>query len=99
MTRECVVCGSEFTPKRKDQVTCSDSDCKRIRYSEVVLAWKRKNREKVNDYNKKWIKKHRAKLKAEKELQQKRKNFTADGYAERQKQKSLELAGRVRTTL
>lgn len=96
MTRECCICGTEFEPKRKDQVTCSDPDCKKIRYSEVVLAWKRKNREKVNDYNKKWIKEHRAKLKEEKA---KKRDLVADGYAERQMADSLAKAGKVRTEL
>lgn len=95
MTRRCCVCGCEFEPKRKDSVTCSNKDCRQAHYREGVALWKEKHYDRVLESNRNWIKKNRAKKKAEKELRLSRQNFTAEGYAERQKQRTLELAGRV----
>ena len=37
---KCVICKEQFTPRDKRQVTCSDSDCKRL-YQNMVRQMKR----------------------------------------------------------
>ena len=95
MTRKCCICGKEYEPMRKDQVTCTDSDCRKAHYKEVSALWKEEHYDRVLEQNRKWAKKNRARRKAEKEARLTRQNFEAESYAERQKQKTLELAGRV----
>lgn len=100
MIKQCCVCGREFEAKRNYDIVCSDPDCRSARYKEVVARWKQEHYDKVLESNRRCAKRRREREKAKKEAEaMTRKEITADGYAERQIQKSLELAGRVRTTL
>ena len=99
MSKVCCVCGREFEPKRKDQVTCADEDCRKAHYREVEMRWKKNHYDKVLEQNRNWMKKQRARKKAEKEARLARQNFVADGYAERQMAKTLAMVGKVRTEL
>jgi hypothetical protein len=47
---ECIICGNEYTKKRKDQVTCGDPKCKKMRVTQTNRAWRKKN----PDYQKKY---------------------------------------------
>lgn len=100
MTKRCEICGQPFEASNSRRKTCGDIDCQRIRHAEYLKEYMRKRRatqrDQVNDYNRKWMREYRAKLKAEdKERSEKANSFTADGYAERQKAKTLQMAGRV----
>lgn len=100
MIKNCCVCGREFDAKRKTDIVCSDPDCRNARYREVVAKWKQEHYDKVLESNRRCAKRRREREKAQKEAEAMTgKEIIADGYAERQMQKSLELAGKVRTTL
>lgn len=91
MIKECCICGRMFDAQGKDK-TCS-KECRKIMKREWTRAYReRKGRE----YNKEWMRDYRK----EKSLPEtKEDTLVGLGYAERQMQKSLELAGKVRTTL
>lgn len=100
MIKKCCVCGKEFNAKRNYDVVCNDPDCKDARYREVTAQWKESHYERVKEINRNYMKRRREREKAEREAKARQaRGFVADGYAERQKQKSLELAGKVRTSL
>ena len=98
MTKQCCICGCEFEPHRKNQIVCPDEDCRRAYRLEYLRRYNKERREHqrkaVNEYNRKWMADYRARKKAE-EVEQIEGVFPADGYAERQKQRTLELIGRV----
>lgn len=95
----CVVCGKEFIPGRKSQVTCTDKECQRIHHNEYARAYaadKRKNdRKRVNEYNREWMNRSRAKKRAEKARRNEVAPKEAASYADKQKAKTLELVGRI----
>lgn len=100
MIKQCVVCGKSFQTNRDRQVTCGDLDCQYARHMEYLTEYSRKrrktHRQEINDYNREWMRKYRAKQKAEAERRTKQINsFECDGYADRQKAKTLALAGKV----
>ena len=93
MTKRCCVCGIEFEADKKSRVTCNSAECKRIHKKEYTREYgKRRRQEKrkeVNEYNRLWMQKKREKEEAI------RQGITADGYAERQIERTLALAGKV----
>lgn len=90
MTKECCICGCEFTPRMKTQITCGDPDCKRIRHLEYMSEYGYRNRAKHREYNREWMR--RARQVRGDDLP---KDGSADNYAERQKQKTLAMVGGV----
>ncbi len=104
MTKQCIVCGKPFEPKNRRQLMCSAA-CQRERNK-----WRCKKYNDAHGYDPdKYAKAlgvtrreyFRLKRKQYRKTEGKPEyhDFEADGYAERQKQKTLALAGRVRTTL
>ena len=93
MTKRCCVCGIEFEADKKSRVTCNSAECRRIHKKEYTREYdKRRRQEKrkeVNEYNRLWMQKKREKEEAI------RQGITADGYAERQIERTLALAGKV----
>lgn len=91
MIKQCCVCGRQFDAQGKDK-TCS-KECRKV----MKRIWARAYRErKGREYNKEWMREYRK----ERNLSEhKEDTLIGLNYAERQKQKSLELAGKVRTTL
>lgn len=91
MIKQCCVCGRRFDAQGKDK-TCS-KECRKV----MKRRWMREYRErKGRAYNRDWMHEYRK----ERNLPEvKEDTIVGLGYAERQKQKSLELAGKVRTTL
>lgn len=104
MTKNCMVCGRAFETNRPKQVTCGDTDCKRIyhnEYQRIYLANRRKEkRSEINEYNRQWMRDYRTRKRlqkaAEEKERQSRQNFTAEGYAERQMQKTLAVVGKIK---
>lgn len=100
MTVECCICGKTFETNRTDRKTCGDVDCKEIYHMQYLQEYaaelRRINREKKNEKNRIWMREHRERQRAEKKARLEAINsFEAEGYAERQIQRSLELAGKV----
>lgn len=92
--RKCPICGKAFEPIRKNQPTCGDDECRlewRRAYSRKYMDSRRAEK---REYNRKWMAKYRAKMKS---AEEKPKNdFEGLNYAERQKQKTLALAGEIK---
>lgn len=89
---KCRICGKVFYAKNKRQVLCS-SECRRIAGVEGTRLYRQRHKAVVNERQR--LKRKRLKDKAS----QKTDTLVAVGYAERQKAKSLEKAGKVNTEL
>ena len=91
--KSCPICHKPFEPKRKNQPTCGDEEC----ICEWRLAYKRnymrERRSQRREYNRQWMAKYRAK---QKELvKQQKDTLVGLNYAERQKQKTLSMIGKI----
>lgn len=100
MTKRCVICGVEFETKEARRKTCGDIDCQYVRHTEYLKEYQRKRREthrkQINEYNRKWMREYRERLKAEKQARLEAINsFPAEGYAERQKAKTVSMVGAI----
>ena len=93
MTKQCCICGCEFHPYHKRQVTCGSAECKRLQHLAYLKHYNKVNAIKHREYNRAWMKKKREEQKAYGEARANRER--ADNYAERQMQKTLSLAGRI----
>ena len=90
MIKKCCVCGKEFDAQGKDK-TCS-TECRKA----MRRSWEKDYRErKGRAYNREWMREYRK----ERNLEAKEDTLVGLGYAERQRQKTLALVGKVRTTL
>ena len=95
--RRCEICGKEYIPKRSDQRTCLAPECMKERQRRNYLEYRRKNYAAVLETNKRCMAKRREE-KRRKEAQG-RDTIVAIGYADRQRKKTLAMAGKVRTEL
>lgn len=94
--RACIICGTEFKPFRKGIVTCSNPECKRKAKLERQKVWYTENYTRIleerranKDKNSKVDEPHKPKPDT----------IIAIGYAERQKQKTLEMVGKIKVEL
>lgn len=94
-TRQCCICGCEYIPRQKNQVTCGDIDCRRIQHLEYMREYGRKHRKEHREYNREWMARRRAEQKAEEETKKTSQGFIGDGYAERQKARTLAMVGGI----
>ena len=86
----CSVCGTPFTPRRKNQCTCGSAECMVEHHRRYVVEYNRRKREENPDayrrYRARKMREYRAR---QKELDKREEQF--DELAERwQKQKSLD---------
>ena len=91
--RVCEICGRTYKPSRKDQRTCASVECVRER-KRIYAAKKKLDGEYVarkREYDRK--------RRSQKTFEPKKDTIVAIGYADRQMQKSLLMAGKVRTEL
>lgn len=91
MIKECCVCGKAFDAQGKDK-TCS-KECRKIMKREWAKAYRER---KDKAYNRDWMREYRKERNLSKPKED---TLIGLGYAERQRQKTLELVGKVRTTL
>lgn len=91
MIKRCCICGREFDAQGKDK-TCG-KECRKV----MKRIWMREYREKKGrKYNREWMREYRK----ERDIPEvKEDTLVGLGYAERQKQKTLERVGRIKTTL
>lgn len=95
--RRCIVCGREYTPRRKDQKSCASDECKKEitrmaqkRYREENYGW-------VLECNRRCMAKRRADKKRQEA--EERDTIVAVGYADRQRANTLRMVGKVKVTL
>ena len=86
--RQCVICGKAFVPTRKNEILCSDPACKKARHRQKIEAYKpTHNAARKNKREEARLIKESRKPKPD--------TIIAIGYADRQREATLKLAGRV----
>lgn len=96
--RRCIICGKEYIPKRSDQRCCLAPECMKERQRLNRIEYRRKNYGRVLENNRRAMEKRRA----EKYLAEhppKEDTIVAIGYADRQREQTLRMVGKVRTEL
>ena len=96
--RICIICGKEFIPRRSDQRTCASEECKKARQRLNYLEYRKENYAAVLATNRRSMEKKRKEREMEKQPP-KKDTIVAIGYAERQREATLKMAGRVNTEL
>lgn len=96
--RLCIICGVEYIPRRSDQRTCGSQECKKARQRLNYLEYRKENYAAVLETNRRSMAKRREEKK-HKENPPKKDTIVAIGYAERQREATLKMAGKVRTEL
>ena len=96
--RVCEICGRMYTPGRIDQRTCGSKECMKARQRLNYLEYRKENYAAVLETNRRSMAKRREEKK-HKENPPKKDTIVAIGYAERQREATLKMAGKVRTEL
>lgn len=91
----CVICGRAFVPARGNQVTCNAPSCKRERHRRQSLKWRDENRDAVRESNRAYMQRKRE----EPTIKPKPDTIVAIGYADRQREQTLQMVGKVKVTL
>ena len=96
--RRCIICGKEYIPKRSDQRCCLAPECMKERQRLNRIEYRRTHYASVLESNRKSM----AKRRAEKYLAEhppKEDTIVAIGYADRQREQTLRIVGKVKVTL
>lgn len=106
MEKYCPICGKAYKPKRKDQPTCGDQDCRyvwKVEYSRRYMAKRRaEHRDERNAYHREKMREYRKEhgygygQKKLQKYQPREDTIISTGYAERQMQQTLAMVGRVK---
>ena len=96
--RRCIICGVEYIPRRSDQRTCGSQECKKARQRLNYLEYRKENYAAVLESNRKSMAKKRKEREMEKHPP-KKDTIVAIGYAERQRETTLRMAGKINTEL
>lgn len=91
--RICEICGKPFKPGRNDQRTCASEECTRER--KRLYAAKKRNEGEYQARKRQYMRRKRS----PEEYTPKPDTIVAIGYAERQREATLKLVGRVKTEL
>ena len=92
--RYCIICGAAFTPKRSSQVTCASVQCKKARQRRCSLEWHKKNHTRTLEANRNYMRRMREDVPDPKED-----TIVAIGYAERQREQTLKMVGKIKVEL
>lgn len=95
--RRCEICGREYIPKRSDQRCCLSPECVRERQRINQREYRERNYFKVLETNRKSMEKKRA----EKRMKENppKDTIVAIGYADRQREKTLAMVGKIKVEL
>lgn len=96
--RRCIICGVEYIPRRSDQRTCGSQECKKARQRLNYLEYRKENYAAVLETNRRCMAKRREERMREKEPP-KPDTIIAIGYADRQREQTLKMVGKVKVTL
>lgn len=96
--RLCIICGVEYIPRRSDQRTCGSKECKKARQRLNYLEYRKTHYAALLESNRKSMAKKRKEREMEKQPP-KPDTIVAIGYAERQREATLKLAGKINTEL
>lgn len=84
--RECEICGKMYKPGKKDQRTCASKECVHEMRRRNALRWQREHYASKQESRKK-------------RTEPKQDNIVAIGYADRQREQTLRMVGKVKVTL
>lgn len=96
--RLCIICGVEYIPRRSDQRTCGSEECLKERQKLNYREYRKTHYATLLETNRRSMAKRRREREQEKQPP-KRDTLVAIGYAERQREATLKMAGRVNTEL
>lgn len=96
--RRCIICGVEYIPKRSDQRTCGCAECMKERQKLNYREYRKTHYAALLETNRRSMAKKRKEREMEKQPP-KPDTIVAIGYAERQREATLRLAGKINTEL
>ena len=96
--RLCIICGVEYIPRRSDQRTCGCAECMRERQKLNYREYRKTHYAALLETNRRSMAKKRKEREMEKHPT-KPDTIVAIGYAERQREATLRLAGKINTEL
>ena len=96
--RVCEICGRMYTPGRIDQRTCGSKECMKARQRLNYLEYRKENYAAVLETNRRCMAKRREERMREKQTP-KKDGIVAIGYAERQREQTLQMVGKVKVEL
>lgn len=96
--RRCIICGREYIPKRSDQRCCLDPNCTKERQRLNRIEYRRKNYGRVLENNRRAMEKRRAERYLA-EHPPKEDTIVAIGYADRQREQTLAMVGKIKVEL
>lgn len=91
--RVCVICEAVYKPQRKNQKTCCDPECVEALRKLSSSGRKKLFRELYNEKNREYMRKVRGVRVPKPDT------IVAIGYADRQREATLKMVGKVRTEL
>ena len=95
--KRCEICGREYIPRRCDQRCCLDPECTRERQRLNQAEYRKRHYDRVLANNRRTMKERRERKKQEKAQQ--KDTLIAIGYADRQREQTLQMVGRVKVEL
>lgn len=96
--RLCIICGVEYIPRRSDQRTCGSKECLRERQKLNYREYRRTHYAALLETNRRSMEKKREERMQEKDPP-KQDTLVAIGYADRQREQTLQMVGRVKVEL
>lgn len=97
--RTCAVCGTVFIPERANVKTCDNPKCKKQRQRQQQRDWYKANYASAQERRRDQAKRIKEENKVDEPHQPKPDTIVAIGYADRQRQETLKMAGRINTKL
>ena len=94
MTRICPICGEPYEPLRSNSPTCQRAECKKEHKANYMREYMKQNRGVRRKYNREWMSEYRKGKQGPTEKAAE--EVVVIDYAERQKQKTLEMVGKVK---
>jgi hypothetical protein len=93
--RRCCICGKEYIPRRIDQKTCGSDECKATNAHRTRHKYVERNYAEVRERNRRYMQNKRD----EKRWTPRPDTIVAEGYADRQRAKTLAMVGKIKVEL
>lgn len=97
--RQCAVCGKEFKPYRMNVKTCDNPECKKAAKKQRQREWYAKNYMSARAQKREYMRRVREEQKLPEAHVPKPDTIVAIGYADRQREQTLQMVGKVKVEL
>lgn len=91
----CEICGREYIPRRSDQRCCLSPECTRERQKRNQAEYRKRNYARVLENNRRTMRERRER----KRRKDNPDTIIAIGYADRQREQTLKMVGKVKVEL